>query len=153
MNKKKIPNSNNGKRQRTLAGYIIRETVHRDNRIQVPIPDGIPEEARPIPCPNDNCRKRFPNKGSLKDHMKFVHPDDPDPCESSSSVTSKILSPVQNSKESDAVIQNDVNQVVKQMIDKVSTKMGKSDGGRSLTGKKKHKYGAGFKAQAIQECK
>ena len=152
MNKKKKPNSNNGQRQRTLAGYITRETVHRDKRIPFPIPEEVPEEARPIPCPNNNCRKRFPNKGSLKVHMKFVHPDDPDPCESSSSSTSTKPSTVQNSQESDVVIQNDVDQVVKQMVDKVATKMGKSDGGRSLTGKKKHKYGAGFKAQAIQEC-
>lgn len=144
-------------KQKSLGAFgVTRTTVHRGKAINSPIPDYVDPDANNIPC--DYCTMTFKTAQGLALHKKCKHPSivtgSEPPCKKQK-LSNKT--PPQPSKENkkpsvSSVIIPEARDIMNSIVDKVVGIAAKSEGAKQLRGKKRHKYTAQYKAEAIHAC-
>ena len=144
-------------KQKSLGAFgVTRTTVHRGKAINSPIPDYVDPNANNIPC--DYCSMTFKTAQGLSLHKKCKHPSTvtgSEPPRKKQKISNKT--PPQASKENKnpsvgSVIIAEARDIMNSIVDKVVGIAAKSEGAKQLKGKKRHKYTAQYKAEAIHAC-
>lgn len=140
-------------KQKSLGAYGFTKTVvHRGVPINVSIPEYVDPDVSNIPC--NHCSMSFKTNQALALHTKCKHPlaDAEPPVKKRNTVNQTLPSPPKEKHSVDSVIEAESKTVLNVVIKRVVGIVGKSEGAKQLKGKKRHKYTAQFKADAINAC-
>ena len=138
-------------KQKSLGAFgFTRTIVHRGEPTKADIPEYVDPKANNIPC--NHCSMTFKQTQYLSIHMKCKHPEHLlEPPTKKQRELKQVSSSMKGNKKPsvDSVIKAEVSDVLSGIVKKVVGNVAKSEGAQQLRGKKRHKYTAQFKADAI----
>ena len=134
---------NKRKLQPTLGyfNYTL-HTNHRGEKVPIALPKFVETVEGNIQCPD--CPKRFENTQGLSVHLKCTHQNIPNN-------NGNLLFRPKSKKSAKNNLENDVKATLDSVLDKVESRIAKSEAAKKNASKKRKSYTALFKAEVINK--